>query len=284
MKNLLTLLAFALSATLAGAQSDSTIKKIDTIPAVESTEIDFGNVKVVIKDKKKKVIVKDSLKTKALENEGPTDEDFPDVRFTISLGAGVTGFTENVTNEINANPTSNASVELDYGKCRSYMINANLIFDIHKNFGILTGLGVEYNRYTFEDNLQVTPNEGAFITDTLDYSSYKFRTNYLQLPVMLVFKSNNQDFQLALGGTFSYNIRSLVEHEYSLDNADYETKIRGNFNVAPIKMSLGARFAYKGIGVYFNYALTNLNDKGIQYANSTSNLMPFNAGITLGGL
>lgn len=287
MKKSMTLL-FTLVAITINAQSDSTKNKIDTtlnkVDTVESTEFDFRNVKVIIKDKNKKVITKDKKKD---ENQAESDQssNFPTVSFTTTFGIGVAGYSLSNQEVGVRNPVSNASLDLDYGKCRNYMINGNLMFDIHKNFGILTGLGVEFNRYVFKDNLQVTPNEGDFVKDTaISFGSYKFKTNYLNIPLMLVFKSNNQKFKLAVGGTFSYNIGSKVKQKYSVENVDYKSTIKGNYNIAPIKFSLGARIAYKKIGLYVNYGLTKMNQGSVSHSSGVSDLMPFSAGITLGGL
>ena len=300
MKNIITLL-FALVAFTINAQTDSTINKIDSISTIkidtaESTEIDFGNVKIIIKDKDKKTIKKDKDLTKddkpdKIFSDEEDEDEYPNVDFNITFGMGVAGYSEVNDGEpqltVIVPPTSTASLDLDYGKSRNYMINGNLMFDIHKNFGILTGLGVEFNRYVFKENLQVTPNEGNFVKDSvISFGSYKFKTNYLNIPLMLVFKTNNQNFKFAFGGTFSYNIGNKVKQEYSIENVDYKSTIKGNYNVAPIKLSVGARLAYKGIGLYFNYGLTEMNDNTLNTAKSGrgTNLMPFSAGITLGGL
>jgi opacity protein-like surface antigen len=298
MKNIITLL-FALVAFTINAQSDSTRNQMDTtlnkIDTAESTEFDFGNVKVIIKDKKKKIITKDENWKKDKNKEGDyTEEDdsdeYPNVSFATSFGIGVAGYSQSSTRVDDgpislSSPISNTSLDLNYGKSRNYMINGNLMFDIHKNFGILTGLGVEFNRFVFNENLQVTPNEGNFKKDTvISFGSYKFKTNYLNIPLMLVFKSNNQKFKFAVGGTFSYNIGSKVKQEYSIENVDYKSTIKGSYNVAPIKLSLGARIAYKGIGLYVNYGLTEMNKHKILRNNNAIDLTHFSAGITLGGL
>jgi opacity protein-like surface antigen len=295
MKNIITLL-FALVAFTINAQSDSTKNQMDTtlnkIDTAESTEFDFGNVKVIIKDKNKKVITKDEewkKEHKDVDHEDDSDG-YPNVSFATSFGIGVAGYSQSSI-RVGGEPisassaVSNTSLDLNYGKSRNYMINGNLMFDIHKNFGILTGLGVEFNRFVFKENLQVTPNKGSFLKDTvISFGSYKFKTNYLNIPLMLVFKSNNQKFKFAVGGTFSYNIGSKVKQEYSIENVDYKSTIKGNYNVAPIKISLGARIAYKGIGLYVNYGLTEMNSHKIFRNNDAIDLTHFSAGITLGGL
>ncbi len=288
MKYIITL-TLALITAGAFAQSDSTTNPSDTTKA-ENTEIDFGNVKVIVKDKKKYKVTKDSTKKTISDDWDYEDEkSYPSVSFETSFGIGVAGFTQELSNQASLSVvepvTSTASLDLDYGKCRNYMINGNFSIDFTKNVGLLTGIGFEFNRYVFRENLRVTPKDGHFISDsTTNFTSYKFKTNYIQLPLMLKLQSSNQNFKFAVGGTFSYNIGNKVKLEFSDADSDTKAVIKGNYNVAPIKLSLGARIAYKGIGLYFNYGLTEMNDKFIVQNSGRTNLMPFSAGITLGGL
>lgn len=291
MKYIITL-SLALFAAGSFAQNDTTINPTDTTKAGEDTEIDFGNVKVIVKDKKKHTVTKDSTVKTSSNDDWDYEEEksYPSVSFETSFGIGVAGFTQETANGLiltvfEPEKQSTASLDLDYGKCRNYMINGNFSLDFTKNIGLLTGIGFEFNRYVFKENLQLTPKHGTFISDTVtNFSSYKFKTNYIQLPLMLKLQSSNQNFKFAVGGTFSYNIGNKVKAEFSDADADYETTIKGNFNVAPIKLSLGARIAYKGIGLYFNYGLTEMNNDAVQTPNGRKDLMPFSAGITLGGL
>ena len=287
MKYIITL-TLALITAGSFSQIDSTNNPSDTTKAGENTEIDFGNVKVIVKDKKKYKVTKDSTTSTSLNDDWDYEEEksYPSVSFETSFGWGVAGFTQELSSlQADDIVTSTASLDLDYGKCRNYLINGNLSIDFTKNFGLLTGIGFEFNRYVFKENLQVTPKDGHFISDSLtNFNSYKFKTNYIQLPLMLKLQSSNQNFKFAVGGTFSYNIGNKVKTEFSDADSDTKAVIKGNYNVAPIKLSLGARIAYKGIGLYFNYGLTEMNDKFIVQNSGRTNLMPFSAGITLGGL
>lgn len=273
------ILSFALLSFTFFAQSDST--KNDN-----ETEIDLGDVSIIIKDNTKTTKTIDGITDS--DEEKPKEDKYPNVDFETSFGWGVAGFSQENANVIFVTApevTSDASLDLDYSQSRNYMINGNLMFDIHKNFGILTGFGFEFNRFVFKENLQVDPNNGGFMKDSvISFGSYKFKTNYLNVPLMMVFKSNNQKFKFAVGGTFSYNIGNKVKQEYSIENVEYKSEIKGNYNIAPIKLSVGARLAYKGIGIYANYGLTEMNDNFISQSSGVSNLMPFSAGITFGGL
>lgn len=289
MKLFLTLIFFTIISANTFSQSDTLTNSVDTTKA-KSTEIDFGNVKVIVKDKKKHSVTKDTTHNTKEDEWIYTDkQSYPKVNFEPTFGTGVSGLTRE-TNEIGIpmnqyTPTSDASLDLDLVQSRNYVINGNILIDFHKNFGLLTGFGFEFNRFVFEENMQISPKNGEFISDTVTaFSSYKFKTNYVQVPLMLKFQTNNQDFKVALGGTVSYNIGSKVKAEFAQPDAEIETTIKGNYNVDPIKLSLGVRIAYKGIGVYANYALSPMNRDQILHTDGLVNLTPFSVGITLGGL
>lgn len=289
MKLFLTLIFFTIISANTFSQSDTLTNSVDTTKA-KSTEIDFGNVKVIVKDKKKHSVTKDTTHNTKEDEWIYTDkQSYPEVNFEPTFGTGVSGLTRE-TNEIGIpmnqyTPTSDASLDLDLVQSRNYVINGNILIDFHKNFGLLTGFGFEFNRFVFEENMQISPKNGEFISDTVTaFSFYKFKTNYVQVPLMLKFQTNNQDFIVALGGTVSYNIGSKVKAEFAQPDAEIETTIKGNYNVDPIKLSLGVRIAYKGIGVYANYALSPMNRDQILHTDGLVNLTPFSVGITLGGL
>ena len=245
---------------------------------------------MIVKDKKKHTVTKYSTHNSESDEWLYTDKKtYPKVNFEPTFGIGISGITEEFTsygqNSTSVVPTSTASLTLDLAQSRNYVINGNFLIDFTKNIGLLTGFGFEFNRFVFEENMQITPKGGYFVTDTTTaFSSYKFKTNYVQIPLMLKFQTNDESFKVAVGGAFSYNIGSKVKAAFAVPDAEVETIVKGNFNVAPVKLSLGLRIAYKGIGLYANYALTPMNDKEIMHTDGRINITPFSVGITLGGL
>lgn len=284
MKYYLTILLASLS-FISISQADTVQTKIDTIKS-NTKEIDFGNVKVIVKDKRKHTVTKDTTHNSVEDEWLYTDKkDYPKVNFEPTFGIGVSGLTQEVLEIGILAPTSNASLDIDLVQSRNYVINGNVLIDFTKNIGLLTGFGFEFNRFVFEENMQISPKEGHFVSDTTTvFNSYKFKTNYVHIPLMLKFQTNNESFKIAVGGTFSYNIGSKVKAAFDLPDAEVETTVKGNFNVAPVKLGLGLRVAYKGIGLYANYALTSMNDKEIMHTNGKTNIVPFSVGITFGGL
>ena len=288
MKYYLTPILALLSA-VSFSQTDSLNKPIDTTQ-IKKKEIDFRKVKVILKDKKKHSVTKDTTHNKNGDEWLYSDsKKYPKFNFEPTWGMGILGLsreTKNYDQSIPAiKPTSNANLELDLFNSINYIINGNVYIDFTKHFGLLTGVGFEFNRFMFEENMKISPKNGEFVSDTVTaFSSYKFKTNYVQVPLMLKFQTSNQDFKVALGGAISYNIGTKVKAEFAEPDAEIQTTIKGNYNIDPIKISLGLRVAYKGLGIYTNYALTPMNKNQILHTDGLFNLSPFSIGICLGGL
>lgn len=263
-KIVLTILASS-SLGLFAQTNDTTI--------VEETVIRIGNVKVIIN--------KDDDTTKIIKVE----KKYPNLIFKPSFDLGVTGYNK-VTDQGNnitvINPDQ-ASYELDYSRCRNFTINGNVAINITKNFGVLTGFNFDFNNYSFKENLTVQEGTGFYQLDTLiTYDKYKLKAAYLQLPLMLKFQSSNEDFQFAVGGTIGYKLRSWTKFRHSYQGVRVKGKVKDHYDLNPLKASLGARFNYKGIGLFFNYGLTSLFENTKADLGEYYNLMPFSVGITFG--
>lgn len=275
MKKLILLGVVILMGSQLKAQTDST-KAVENV----DTEIRFGKVFVMIKG--------DDIDTIYRSGE-ISRKKYPNVQFLPTFDIGVSGYMKDFNGQSWTQgggqipvPVNTGSTELDFAKSRNFAFNGNLVFNLTKNFGIITGLGLNYNTYRFKENTTITPKEGTFMIDTVrSYSKYKFRNKYVQVPLMFKIQSSNEDFQFALGGIVGYNFSSKVKAEYTIDGGEYKTVIKDNFNVNPLKLSLGARFSYKGAGLYFNYGLTEMLS-GVDKDLNGYNLMPFEAGITIG--
>jgi hypothetical protein len=250
----------------------------DSTKNYNKTDVVIGNITISKNDEGGITI--DTIKVKT----------YPNVEFIPTFDLGVAGYSKEpgegavlaVSPYPNYNSLTNVSTELDYSKSRNFGINFNLVFNFTKNVGLVTGFGLNYNSYTFRENMTIDPKTGHFLEDTvITYNKYKFKNNYVQVPLMLKFQTSNEDFQFALGGTVGYNFRSKVKAKYSFNGTEYKTVIKDNYNVTPLKLSVGARFNYKGVGLYFNYGVTEfLSGQDNTIANYS--LMPFEAGITFG--
>lgn len=221
------------------------------------------------------------------------EKSYPNVEFVPTFDIGVAGYIENevlldrgpyAPHQI-GNSISTASSELDFSQSRNFALNFNVAFNLTKNVGIVTGAGLSYNSYSFKENVVVNPVHGSLSYDSVtSYSKYRFKNNYIQMPVFIKIQSSNEDFQLAAGPILGYRFTSKTKAVYTVGSTEYKNFEKDNFSVNPLKLSVGARFNYKGLGLYFNYGLTDFL-QGAKYENpqiKSYELMPFEVGVTIG--
>lgn len=163
-----------------------------------------------------------------------------------------------------------------------YEQNFNLI---EENFGLTTGLGIEWNNYRFRDNVSIDLNDDDGLTGILNdeegvnYIKSKMVTTYLTLPVMFELQTNSMSkinsFHLGVGVLSGLRLGTHTKFVY--DNGDKETdKERGASSMNPFKLDLMARIGWGKINLYGKYALTTLFKDG-----KGPELYPFSVGISL---
>lgn len=163
-----------------------------------------------------------------------------------------------------------------------YEQNFNLI---EENFGLTTGLGLEWNNYRFRDNVSIDLNDDEGLTGILNdeegvnYIKSKMVTTYLTLPVMFELQTNSMSkinsFHLGVGVLSGLRLGTHTKFVY--DNGDKETdKERGASSMNPFKLDLMARIGWGKINLYGKYALTTLFKDG-----KGPELYPFSVGISL---
>jgi hypothetical protein len=203
---------------------------------------------------------------------------------TSHIEFGVNGYLSN-NNSIALNK-GDELMELDYGRSRyfAYYFMLDGVNIVKDRVFFLTGLGLSYNGYFFENNVTIgTDNDTTLFTKetTINYDKYKLRATYLQLPIMVRFRfyePKEKGVNLTLGVIGSYRIGSKIKAKYTLNGDDKKDKIKDDFNFSPFKADLTARVGYKNVGLAFNYSLTSLFESG-----KAPELYPFSIGITLGG-
>ena len=262
MKKLITLIALLTASSLTFAQEPET-------PAPDKT--------LVIKNTRVSIIETDSTSADSTSKS-------KSISISASLEVGPNGYLT-PDNSISLNE-SQELMELDYQRSRyfAYHIlvdNLNLYKD---HVSLITGLGLSYNGYFFENNVSIgTDNDTTlFMRDSvISYQKYKLRATYLQIPLMLSFKlyeGEKHNVNFAAGIIGGLRIGSRVKAKYKLDGDRKKDKIIDDFNLSPFKADLTARIGIGAIGLAFNYGLISMFEKG-----KAPELYPFSIGLTLGG-
>ena len=197
---------------------------------------------------------------------------------------GVNGYLN--SNNKTSTPEGYEFMDLNYPKSINVQINFfeqnfNLI---QNHFGLITGLGLEYNNYRFDKDVILDADAetftGLYLTDTdRDYTKSKLVVNYLNIPLLLEYqtnaRSNKRSFHITAGVVGGLRIGSHSKNVYE-DGGKHKDKNRDDFNLNPFKVSAMARIGWGKINLYGSYSLIEMfeTDKGPE-------LYPFSIGISL---
>lgn len=273
MKNIKALMMICL---LLGGSLIAQETKKDTVIFEESpdtTRISWGKSKIIIvageDDEEDSDEPKDHSKTQRYDKFAGID-------------IGVNGF---------ANPDMGLRLQeeaefldLNYGKSISFSINfwESYIPIAKEKFGILTGMGFEFNNYDLDNGVDiVTTGDSTFGFENTNklYSKNRLKSTMLNVPLMLetnIGKDAKHSFHLAAGGLFSYRVGSKTKQKYSENGKDYKVKNRNDYNMNPFRASLAARIGYGNVTLFANYSLTEMFE-----GNDGPEVYPFTVGISL---
>jgi hypothetical protein len=190
-------------------------------------------------------------------------------------------------------------MELEYAKSWAFSINfAEWYIPIQKHhFGLVTGLGTEWNNYELKHNIKLNPKGGSFVNgnvnefnedytwgevDTvLDYSKNRFKTWFINAPLLLVLNTGNhknKSFHLSAGAIFGFNLQTKMKYKYRLSGDEKKEKDKQSFNTNPFRVSATVRGGVGWFNVFATYSLTPLFESG-----RGPELYPFTVGVTLLG-
>ena len=222
---------------------------------------------------------------------------------------GINGFISpsggfDLSNSPGADTTNPAGftqfMELDYAK--SWTVSVNFyehFFKLHKHhFGIVTGLGVEYNNYELKHNVTLTPYGGSYvhgagvsdfnrdytwgvIDTSRNYSKNRFKTFYINAPLLFEVNTGqhkNKSFHLSAGAILGYKFKTKMKYVYKENGDQQKYKDNQDFNTNPFRVSLTARVGYGWLNFFGTYSLTPLFEN-----NRGPELHAFSIGMTLLG-
>ncbi|MSQ79638.1 MAG: hypothetical protein EXR21_08195 [Flavobacteriaceae bacterium] len=147
---------------------------------------------------------------------------------------------------------------------------------------------MEWNNYALAKNytLNTDANGELYVTpiDTLyKYDRNKLRTNYIEIPLMLAFCTNNKrpskGLHMALGIISGLRYRTTYIQEYKdvLDNnKEKERRTHDSFATSPFLFKATARLSFGGVMIYGNYAINSMFKSGMG-----PDVHPFEVGISL---
>ena len=280
MRTLNLILAFTLLTTTIYAQKpDST--------ATPTTTKDTSYLKV---NGKEIIIIEDKDAFDTKFEEWDNDKDFSKMNVDISwnkkFDGHYGGIELGVNNYLNADmemkvPEDAQFMELDDSKSLEFNWNiADVALPIVKNrFGLVTGLGLSWNNYKFDNKQLVLKNDGeevyAVYDSTKNYSKNKLTSVFLNVPLMLEFQQpvGNKELWIAVGG---YGGVKIGSHTKVKTNDGDKTKVRKDFHLNTLRYGLRAQVGFDSFGLYCNYSLQSLFKK-----DEGPELYPISLGVSL---
>lgn len=169
-------------------------------------------------------------------------------------------------------------MELDMGSSFSMQFNfANYSVNLNSrgNIGLVTGLGIEYQRFRFSDENITLIKEGSntipvhvqdiYTEDNIDHvQRSSFKNLYLTIPFIFevqfpAAKAAKKRIYASAGFMGGVRMHSKTKIVYrDSDDDKQKEKMKGNFHVVPFKVDVTGRIGYRNINIWGSYTLTNL--------------------------
>jgi|DewCreStandDraft_4_1066084.scaffolds.fasta_scaffold21666_2 hypothetical protein len=178
---------------------------------------------------------------------------------------------------------------LQFNDVKSIGVNLNL-FELNGNiiknrFGVVSGLGIQWNNYRFDDNVVLLPDSGRIYgyhnTSINSYIKSKLVETWVRVPVFLEYQTaqkKSKQFHVAVGGVFGYKLCSHSKQVHFEGGDRNKDKIYDDFYLNPIKVDAEVRIGWGLLNLFASYSLTTMFKE-----NKGPELYPYMVGITLAG-
>jgi len=187
----------------------------------------------------------------------------------------------------NANGTSSINspyLEMDPAESFSYHLN---LFEKRIRFGtdhvgLVTGMGFSFARYGLKNNYQLLQSADSTwgVLDTLNvFNKNQIRATYFNIPLLIQFntsKNENKNFHVAAGVIGGVRIGSKLVQKFDVLGKENKNKSKGVYNLNSFQASATARVGYKDFGLFANYNLIPLFEKG-----KAEEVFPLTFGVSL---
>jgi hypothetical protein len=272
------------SAVILEDNEDNVSVEIDEIVKVnqshDTTKIDIGDkdISIIADDKGTSIKVTDSddNKDKSETKKKKFKGHWTGVEFGIN----------NFVNDKFSMIRTEGEEFMDLNTGRSWNFNWNVkqysIGFGTNRFGLVTGLGLEFNGYHFDGDNNIQELDGNVVTKD-DYpsslSKSKLKTTFLRMPLLIELQLLNakrsKRIYISGGVIGGLKLGSHSKVIYKVEGNKQKDKIRDDFNINPLRYGLTARIGYRALNLYGNYYLTPFFEK-----DNGPELYPFSIGLS----
>jgi hypothetical protein len=202
-----------------------------------------------------------------------------------------TGFEWGINNFLDDDFTLSREGEeefMDINTGRSWSINLNIAqYSLgfgSSQVGAVTGLGLEYNNYFFDNSNSIVEENDQVVPDTLEptyLSKSKLTACFLRVPVIIEVQfpgssSRSKRAFISAGAITGLKLGSHTKVVYEDDNGKNKDKNKDDFNINPFRFGLTARIGFGNVNLFGDYYFTSMFVEG-----KGPSLHPFSVGLSL---
>ncbi|NOZ46194.1 MAG: PorT family protein [Chlorobi bacterium] len=249
----------------------------------DTTKIRIGkkNIIIIDGDDKTQITTDETMDNEDSEED---NDNYKAKKFKGHWGGielGLNNFLNN-NNELSL-PSDGQFMDLNTSKSIEFDLNfAEKSFPIYKNrLGIVTGMGLRFNNYHFDNNIMLNPNS-VYQTTVVDtnFDKNKLSVTYLTVPLLLEYHipvgKKHKPIYFSTGIIGGLKIGSKTKQKYTINGDKNDDKSKQDFGISPFTYGLTARAGYKNINLFANYTITSFFEK-----NKGPELYPLTIGISL---
>lgn len=205
--------------------------------------------------------VEDSLQEE--DEDQWTDRTRRGNRFRGHWAGAEIGFNNYNYNRNTILPADIAYMKLNSGKSMSFNINFSQVsLGITRHFGVVTGLGLNWNNYVFTGNNNIQIGDNGFLTeqlspDGLPLKKSKFTTIYLNVPAILELQlPTGEGHRLNIGAGVIGGIKLGSHTKMIIEENGQKIKSNTDLNLNMLRGGVTARIGYENFMIYGSYYLT----------------------------
>jgi hypothetical protein len=183
-------------------------------------------------------------------------------------------------------PDAYSFLDLKYEKSADVNINVyeQNINLANNQLGLVTGIGLRWNNYRFEDNVVLFPDTTPLMgykDYSREYEKSKLVVNYVTVPLLLEYQTNrfsrSNSFHIAGGMVLGWRYASHTKMLY-FEDGRRRPKSNDSFELNPFRYDATVRIGWGIINLYATYSLNKMFEN-----NGGPELYPVAVGITLAG-
>ena len=158
----------------------------------------------------------------------------------------------------NLQQSKSVNVNIDF-----FMEKFRLLSTKNQKISISTGLGLQLYNFRYESPITFTRNPDAVVLDTVSFKKNKLAFDYLNVPLMLEFKTRLTKKEWLIYGagiTGGYSLSTWTKQESSERG---KVKVHDTFDFSPFNSCITAEIGISSLRFYASYQLNSMYTNGI---------------------